>query len=77
MPLFPHVASSVCHNKENESIENSALALECFHPGVTHMTSHMLFIKANYMSITSKSGKVQSSQVSGGGRRTSHTSRQH
>ena len=51
MPLFHQEASSVCHSRGKESMGKDALALEWFHPEVTHMiSSHLTFTKTNHMS---------------------------
>lgn len=64
MPLCHQETSSVCHSRGKESMGKDALALEWFHPEVTHMiSSHLTFTKTNHMSTNFNEWESASSQV--------------
>lgn len=64
MSLFHQDTLNVCHSRGEKSMENYALALECFYSEVIHITSsQMSLTKANHMFTNFKNGKVQPCQV--------------
>ena len=78
MPLFHQETSSVCHSRGKESMGKEALALEWFHPEVTHMiSSHLTFTKTNHMSTNFNEWESAVLPSAQNGGRTGNTGEQH